>query len=143
VRTPCPPTHLNSSFPQTIPGVQSNNSLPGFHLSIDIFLSLQLLQCSTDKAPAKLSPCHTIGFFAFHPLFASPGNTLHTATSYSELGFHLYARMRSAAHVFYLAVFALLSPSHADGQTATKSRSQSPDTCAVCFQYDSRPVPSN
>lgn len=93
--------------------------------------------------PCELSPFPTNRHSAFRPLFASPGNTLHTATSYSELGSHLYARMRSAAHVFYLAVFALLRPSHADGQTATKSRSQSPDTCAVRFQCDLRPVLSN
>ena len=52
--------------------------------------------------------------------------------------------MRSAASVFYLAVFALLRPSHGAGQAATKSRTKSPDTCAVRFQYDFTPAqPTN
>ena len=44
--------------------------------------------------------------------------------------------MRSASSVFYLAVFALLWPSHGAVQAATKSRSNSPDTCAVRFHSD-------
>ena len=50
--------------------------------------------------------------------------------------------MRSAASVFYLAVFALLRPSHGAGQAATKSRSKSPDACAVRSQSDSSSVRS-
>ncbi|SLM39150.1 Endoplasmic reticulum oxidoreductin 1 [Lasallia pustulata] len=39
--------------------------------------------------------------------------------------------MRSAAQVFYLAVFALLTPSHASGNAATRSTPTSPEVCAI------------
>jgi ERO1-like protein beta len=48
--------------------------------------------------------------------------------------------MRSAASVFYLAVFALLRPSHGEGQATTKSRSKPPDACAVRSGSISTPV---
>lgn len=48
--------------------------------------------------------------------------------------------MRSAASVFYLAVFALLRPSHGEWQATTKSRSKAPDTCAVRSRSISTPV---
>ena len=40
--------------------------------------------------------------------------------------------MRSASNLFYLAVFTLLRPGHGSSHSATKSRSNSPETCAVC-----------
>jgi ERO1-like protein beta len=42
--------------------------------------------------------------------------------------------MKTAAQVFYLAVFALLGNSHAvDSKSASKSQTPGPDVCAVRF----------
>jgi hypothetical protein len=53
VRTLCPPTHFNSSFPQTTPVCKATTRCQGFACLLTYSCRYNFLQCSTDRAPVN------------------------------------------------------------------------------------------